>query len=338
MILTSSGTKINTKEEELRSDIEHLLDADPTPEESAQGVETEAAEAGAAQSEAEKKKPSCLLFIGMAGTGKTTLVQRINSYLSSLKKKRYVMNLDPAVKSLPYKANIDIRQTVDYKKVREQYNLGPNGAILTSLNLFTTKFDQVLSLIESKIVEYVLIDTPGQIELFTWSASGGIIGESLGCTFPTCVLYLVDTPRNESPVTFMSNMLYACSILYKTRLPFILVFNKTDVLPHEFMLEWMNDFEAYQEALEADGGEGYMSTLMNSMCLVLEEFYQGIRVVGVSAYTGQGMEELFEAVDDARKEYYEDFYKEIQDKNKLKSAAEVNELDMKLKQTAINKS
>ena len=36
----------------------------------------------------------------------------------------------------------------------------------------------------------------------------------------------MDISRSVSPVTFMSNMLYACSILYKTKLPFILVMNK----------------------------------------------------------------------------------------------------------------
>ena len=41
-------------------------------------------------------------------------------------------------------------------------------------------------------------------------------------------------------------MLYACSILYKTRLPFVIVFNKTDVVSHEFAAEWVSDFEAFQ--------------------------------------------------------------------------------------------
>ena len=31
---------------------------------------------------------------------------------------------------------------VKYKNVMQQYGLGPNGGILTSLNLFATKFDQ----------------------------------------------------------------------------------------------------------------------------------------------------------------------------------------------------
>ena len=53
------------------------------------------------------------------------------------------MNLDPAVMTLPFGANIDIRDTVRYKEVMKQFNLGPNGGILTSLNLFATKFDEV---------------------------------------------------------------------------------------------------------------------------------------------------------------------------------------------------
>ncbi len=56
-----------------------------------------------------------------------------------------------------------------------------------------------------------------QIEIFTWSASGQIITESLSACFPVVVLYVLDTARTTSPVTFMSNMLYACSILYKTQ-------------------------------------------------------------------------------------------------------------------------
>ena len=34
--------------------------------------------------------------------------------------------------------------------VHPRYNLGPNGGILTALNLFTTKFDQVLDLVEKR--------------------------------------------------------------------------------------------------------------------------------------------------------------------------------------------
>lgn len=111
----------------------------------------------------------------------------------------------------------------------KQYSLGPNGGIVTSLNLFSTKFDQVIELIEKagKDHEYVVIDTPGQIEVFNWSASGAIITEALASHFPTVIVYVMDTVRNVKPVTFMSNMLYACSILYKTnKLPMVVAMNK----------------------------------------------------------------------------------------------------------------
>ena len=63
----------------------------------------------------------------------------------------------------------------------KQYGLGPNGGIVTSLNLFATRFDQVMGFIEQRIADhsYVVMDTPGQIEVFTWSASGTIITETL---------------------------------------------------------------------------------------------------------------------------------------------------------------
>lgn len=156
-----------------------------------------------------RKDPPACIIIGMAGSGKTTLMQRIASTLGASRTPAYMMNLDPAVLSIPYRANIDIREAVDYKQVMEQYRLGPNGAILTSLNLFAAQFQTVLELAEKRRnqVDYLFLDTPGQIEVFTWSASGSIITESLALSFPTCVLFVVDTVRSRNPMTFVSNML-----------------------------------------------------------------------------------------------------------------------------------
>ncbi|CEP63152.1 GTPase NPA3 LALA0_S07e03576g [Lachancea lanzarotensis] len=259
-----------------------------------------------------------VICIGMAGSGKTTFMQRLNSHLHAAKSPPYVVNLDPAVLNVPYGANIDIRDSVKYKKVMENYKLGPNGAIVTSLNLFSTKIDQVIKLVENKrdAHDYCIVDTPGQIECFVWSASGSIITESFASSFPTVIAYIVDTPRNSSPTTFMSNMLYACSILYKTKLPMIVVFNKTDVCKADFAREWMTDFEAFQEALRSDQdlngesglGSGYMGSLVNSMSLMLEEFYSQLDIVGVSSFTGDGFDEFLTAVD-KKVDEYESYYK-----------------------------
>lgn len=56
----------------------------------------------------------------------------------------------------------------------------------------------------------MILDTPGQIEIFTWSASGAIITDAVASSLPTVVAYIIDTPRTTAPATFMSNMLYAC--------------------------------------------------------------------------------------------------------------------------------
>ncbi|KAN0061630.1 hypothetical protein ACQY0O_006478 [Thecaphora frezii] len=282
-------------------------------------------------------RATSIIVIGMAGSGKSTFTSALSHFSSSStttsSSTPYMVNLDPAVGTLGYEPNVDIRDTVDYSRVMQQYNLGPNGGILTALNLFTTKFDQVLGILEKRAAEtdHIVLDTPGQIEIFTWSASGSIVTDALASAMPTVVAYVIDTPRTTAPATFMSNMLYACSILYKTKLPFILVFNKTDAQPHDFALEWMQDFEKFQEALREGnatepsalatgqrglGGpaeeQGYMNSLMNSMSLVLDEFYKNLRTVGVSSLTGEGMSDFLSAVQEARQEYLDDYRPDLE--------------------------
>mmetsp|Transcript_20904 Transcript_20904/g.30971 ORF Transcript_20904/g.30971 Transcript_20904/m.30971 type:complete len:363 (+) Transcript_20904:119-1207(+) len=295
-----------------------------------------------------QKTPTCVLVVGMAGSGKTTLMTQLQQSLEdpeaissdhgedvekegttedeSIPRRRgYCLNLDPATLSVPFGASIDIRDTVDYKEVMKQHNLGPNGAIMTSLNLFATKFDQVLKILEGRVEEldYILVDTPGQIEAFTWSASGSIMSGALASAFPTVLVFVVDTARcASSPNTFMSNMLYACSMLYRTRLPLVVAFNKIDVVPHDFLLEWMQDYEAFQEALDefqaSDESSGYYASLTRSLSLVLDEFYRNLHSCGVSAASGDGIydakgekSQFWTAVDAAAKDFETDYLEDI---------------------------
>jgi len=264
----------------------------------------------------------------------------------------------------------------------KQHKLGPNGAILTCLNLFATKFDQVMNILErrcfgessvgqeenvddeedvktststsksseedtsdtsptsqSSPLDYILIDTPGQIEAFTWSASGTIVTSALATTFPTVLAFVIDTPRCAASVhTFMSNMLYACSMLYRAKLPMVVVLNKIDVVGCEFIKEWMDDYECFQEALDdassssggggysdemAGGGGGYYSSLTRSLSLVLDEFYTHLHKVGVSAATGDGVDEFWEVVQRAALDYEDGYLVDLQCRMEEQQAKEM---------------
>ena len=251
----------------------------------------------------------------MAGSGKTTFIQRLNAHLHAKgTSPPYIVNLDPAVRELPFDARVDIRDAVSYRGLMEEQGLGPNGAIVTAVNLFATSFDQVIELCEKRATEldYVIVDTAGQIEVFTWSAGGTVVTEAFASQFRTVVAFVADSPACALPQSFMCNMLQACSVLYKCRLPMVLAFNKVDASPHTVLLEWMADFEVFHEALDASGDESYAASLSRSLSLVLEEFYQNLRPVGVSAAVGLGMDAFLGAVGEAAEEYCREYWPELE--------------------------
>jgi len=87
-----------------------------------------------------EKMPFTVIMVGMAGSGKTSLMAQLQASLEEAeegsKEKHqqhaYCVNLDPATLNVPYDVSIDIRDTVNYKQVMKTHKLGPNGAIMVS--------------------------------------------------------------------------------------------------------------------------------------------------------------------------------------------------------------
>jgi GTPase SAR1 family protein len=206
----------------------------------------------------------------------------------------------------------------------QDYSLGPNGAIVTALNLYSTKFHEVIDLLKSKAgLDYIVFDTPGQIETFSWSASGTIITDSLACEFPTSLVYVVDSTRATHPNSFMSNMLYATSLYYKNKIPIILAFNKIDLQPADAIMNWMVDFDSYMESLDQISSSSYLASLNRSLALVLDEFYQGLPCLGVSSLTGFGFDNLLPNLRKSREEYFSTYLPELEKKRKAVEESKV---------------
>jgi len=121
-----------------------------------------------------------LAFIGTAGSGKTTLTRAFGRYLEERGYTVGYVNLDTGVKKLPYSPDVDVREDVTAWELMEE-GLGPNGAIVGSYDRLLPKAGEyagrILRLDSGG--DYVLMDTPGQMETFLFHDFGLRLMENL---------------------------------------------------------------------------------------------------------------------------------------------------------------
>jgi len=116
---------------------------------------------------------------GTAGSGKSLLTSKIYDYYTQNSAFAAILNLDPGVENIPYTCDIDVRDYVDIVSIMKKYDLGPNGALIMTSDLIASKIDEIRNEVQRVNPDYLLVDTPGQIELFAYRSSGKFIVENL---------------------------------------------------------------------------------------------------------------------------------------------------------------
>jgi len=198
-----------------------------------------------------------IFIVGTAGSGKSQFTATYAEWLRLKEQRVATVNLDPAATNLLYEPDIDIREYFRAEELMEKYNLGPNGAIVMAADLIASEVETIGEIIEESTSDYVLVDTPGQMELFAFRASGPYIVEELTDN-PKAMVYLFDATFSANPLNYVSNMFLATAISVRFLLPQVYALSKTDMVAAKTVksiLEWGRHVSALEEALDAEASE-----------------------------------------------------------------------------------
>src|SRR3989338_9032188 len=106
--------------------------------------------------------------MGPAGSGKSTYCSAVQQHCAAKGRTVHVINLDPAAEIFTYDPSWDVRDLVTLDDVMETKHLGPNGGLVYCLEYV---LEHELEWVEEELGQYdddyLLVDCPGQIELFT---------------------------------------------------------------------------------------------------------------------------------------------------------------------------
>jgi len=232
-----------------------------------------------------------IFVTGTAGSGKSMLTSKILEYYQNNGVFASVLNLDPGVESLPYRPDVDVRDYVDIVQIMQQYDLGPNGSMIMANDLIASKIDDIQNEIHGVNPDYLIVDTPGQIELFAYRASGPFFIQNIDAGEKTNI-FLYDGTMIASPSNFISISLLATSIKLRLGLPTINVMTKTDLIPDKIdqVLKWSSDPISLEEELKTLEGETYSLATDILRTLNIGEFAGDL--IPISNLTGEGMVNL----------------------------------------------
>ncbi|MEK6964748.1 MAG: ATP/GTP-binding protein [Thermoproteota archaeon] len=233
-----------------------------------------------------------IFVTGTAGSGKSLLTSKIYEYYTRNGAFAAVLNLDPGVDSLPYTCDIDVRDYVDIVSIMRQYDLGPNGSLIMANDLIASKIDELQNEVDRTNPDYLLVDTPGQIELFAYRTSGPFFIQNLRSEEKVNI-FLFDGSLITSPINFVSISLLATSIKLRLNVPTVNVLTKSDLIGEKLkdVLSWSSSLRTLEEAVAKETDGDTYSLITNVLRgLNLSGFAQGL--IPISNVTGEGIVNL----------------------------------------------
>ena len=235
-----------------------------------------------------------IFITGTAGSGKSTLVLSLEERLRASEVDVATINLDPGVLWLPYTPDVDIRDYINYERMIEDYKLGPNGALVACVDAAVNHVKDMKEELQKLSPDYVLVDTPGQMELFAYRDSGMFIASTLSDN-NFSVLFLADSLFLNRVSDFVAILLLSYSISTRFKAPQINCISKVDLLPKELYdrsLLWISEPNLLKDAFleESRDIKTEMSERMLDLLIDIDALGE---FIFTSSNTGEGLDDLY---------------------------------------------
>ena len=240
-----------------------------------------------------------VLLTGLAGAGKSRLTASLGGWLQRVQgfEVCYV-NLDAGAESLPYSANVDIRDFVRVDRIMREEGLGMNGAIVLAAERSVGLLGEVISAISARNAEFNLIDSPGQQEIFIFRDYGPKTAEALQRHQQTIALHVIDAPLAQTPSQLATALMLATTSHLRLAVRTLSVVNKIDLGDAERIDALLSDPRAMRRMIEQERA-GAITDMAMALLGYVEQMMIVQRPIMVSAATNEGISGLYKAINEA---------------------------------------
>jgi len=239
---------------------------------------------------------NAIFITGTAGSGKSLLTSRLIKWYSDNNAFPISLNLDPGAVSLPYDPDVDVRNYIDIATIMESYGLGPNGSLVMASDMIASKIDEIQKEVDGLNPDYVIVDTPGQIELFAFRASGPYFVSNLHADSKVTI-FAIDGVLVSSPINYVSISLLASSVKLRLKTAQINVLTKRDLVIEKLreIMDWAGSHTSLERALEGEKDAEY-SLLSKDLARSMSKGGFAPGLVAVSSVTMNGIVNLAAAL------------------------------------------